>query len=406
MKVNVGAEPMDGRACRTSSRLNRGVVRRASRVGRVAIGMAAVTSVSLLTGLGPLSSSAGAAPPSIVRATCSAANLANRLYSPMYVDNSLQVFSGENLRTIATVGGLGTPAEMVTSGDGRTLYIDDWGTGSLRVMDACTFKTIALIPVGSFSIATYISGPAGSLASRYMYVSSLADEDVNVVDTWTNTIVKRYFVPGIAGAQLSPDGTRLYAVTAEGVFTFDPMTGRQVAPFLFTGRLVPTWLTATPDGSKLYLADTGSDRVSVVDAHTMTIIKTIQFPFGTTPITAKVTPDGKEVWIADGASAYGAVVISTATDSVMKVIPTNGMDLYISFSKDSKYAYLAEGGPGSLNAHLGVPFLVLAALTLVRGDGDIRIESTSSLQQVGPVVPTGQIPGDVSSAQPGIVSGG
>ena len=304
--------------------------------------------------------------------SCSAATLASRSYSPMYDDNTLQVFSGDNLQTIGTVTGLSTPAEMVTSGDGRTLYIDDWGTGSLRVMNACTFRTIALLPVGGFSIASYISGPDGSLASRYMYVSSLADEDVNVVDTWTNTIVRTYPVPGIAGVQLSPDGSRLYAVTAEGVFTFDPMTGQQLAPFLFTGTLVPTWMTATPDGSKLYLADTASDRISVVDAHTMTITKTIQLPFGSTPITVSVTPDGKEVWVANGSSTDGAVVISTATDSVVKVIPTNGMALAITFSRDGSDAYIAEGGPNSDNAHLGALFLVLAALTLVRGDGDIQ----------------------------------
>ena len=338
--------------------------------------------------------------------SCSAAALASRSYSPMYDDNTLQVFSGDDLQTIGTVGGLSTPAEMVTSGDGRTLYVDDWGTGALRVMNACTFQTIALIPVGGFSIASYISGPNGSLGSRYMYVSSLADEDVNVVDTWTNTIVRTYPVPGIAGVQLSPDGSRLYAVTAEGVFTFDPMTGQQVAPFLFTGTLVPTWMTATPDGSKLYLADTGSDRISVVDAQTMTITKTIQLPFGSTPITVSVTPDGKEVWVADGASSDGAVVISTATDSVVKVIPTNGMALAITFSRDGSDAYIAEGGPNSDSAHLGALFLVLAALTAVRGDGDIRIMNTSTLQQVGPVVATGQVPGNVSSAQPGVVSGG
>jgi YVTN family beta-propeller protein len=324
----------------------------------------------------------------------------------MYDDNTLQVFSGDDLETIGTVGGLSTPAEMVTSGDGRTLYVDDWGTGSLRVMDACTFQTIALIPVGGFSIASYISGPNGSLGSRYMYVSSLADEDVNVVDTWTNTIVRTYLVPGIAGVQLSPDGSRLYAVTAEGVFTFDPMTGQQLAPFLFTGALVPTWMTATPDGSKLYLADTGSDRISVVNAHTMTITKTIQLPFGSTPITISVTPDGKEVWVADGASSDGAVVISTATDSVVKVISTNGMALAITFNRDGSDAYIAEGGPNSNSTHLGALYLVLAALALVRGDGDIRIMNTSTLQQVGPVVATGQVPGDVSSAQPGVVSGG
>ena len=76
----------------------------------------------------------------------------------MYDDNTLQVFEGDNLQTIATVGGLSTPAEMVTSGDGRTLYVDDWGSGSFRVMNACNFQTIALLPVGGFSIASYISG--------------------------------------------------------------------------------------------------------------------------------------------------------------------------------------------------------------------------------------------------------
>lgn len=398
--VGVGCE----RQPRLVPRLAR-AVRHTGRVVVCALAVAVAFTGLVVSTAGSVQASAQPVPPASAE-SCSAATLASRSYSPMYDDNTLQVFEGDNLQTIATVGGLRTPAEMVTSGDGRTLYVDDWGSGSLRVMNACNFQTIALLPVGGFSIATYISGSNGSLGSRYMYVSSLADEDVNVVDTWTNTIVRRYLVPGIAGVQLSPDGSRLYAVTAEGVFTFDPMTGKQLAPFLFTGTLVPTWMTATPDGSKLYLADTGSDRISVVDAHTMKITKTIALPFGTTPITVSVTPDGKEVWVANGASSEGAVVISTVTDSVIKVIPTNGMALAITFNRSGSYAYIAEGGPNSDNAHLGVLFLVLAALALVRGDGDIRIMDTTTLQQVGPVVATGQVPGNVSSAQPGVVSGG
>jgi hypothetical protein len=228
-------------------------------MGRVVV--CALASLIALIAVSTTGSAGGSAQPApqVAADSCSSATLTSRSYSPMYDDNTLQVFSGDDLQTIDTVSGLSTPAEMVTSGDGRTLYIDDWGTGSLRVMNACTFQTIALIPVGGFSIASYISGPDGSLGSRYMYVSSLADEDVNIVDTWTNSIVRTYPVPGITGVQLSPDGSRLYAVTAEGVFTFNPMTGQQLAPFLFTGTLVPTWMTATPDGSKLYLADTGSD---------------------------------------------------------------------------------------------------------------------------------------------------
>jgi DNA-binding beta-propeller fold protein YncE len=239
-----------------------------------------------------------------------------------------------------------------------------------------------------------------------MYVSSVTAASVSVVDTQTDTIVRRYLVPGVVGVHISPDGKTLYAVTALGVLALDPQTGQQVAPFLATGTLVPTWMTETPDGSKLYLADTAGDGVSVVDAHTMRIEKTIQFPFGTSPIIAKVTPDGKEVWLANGASSYGIAVISTATDTLTKVIPTNGMVAYVSFSPDSKVGYVAEVGASANSAHLGLVFLLTGAVKLVGGPGDIRLISTATHEQVGPVVPTGKMPGDVATAQPGIVSGG
>jgi DNA-binding beta-propeller fold protein YncE len=110
--------------------------------------------------------------------------------------------------------------------------------------------------------------------------------------------------------------------------------------------------------------------------------------------------------VANGASADGIDVISTATDTLTKVIPTNGTALYVSFSPDSKLAYVAESGPKSDNAHLGQVHLVIAVLKLPPENGDFRVISTSTLQQVGSVVPTGEFPDDLSTAQPGVVAGG
>jgi hypothetical protein len=67
---------------------------------------------------------------------------------------------------------------------------------------------------------------------------------------------------------------------------------------------------------------------------------------------------------------------------------------------------VAEAGVNANSSHLGLVYLVAAVLTLVRGPGDIRIISTATHAQVGPVVTVGQIPGDVATAQPGVVSGG
>jgi DNA-binding beta-propeller fold protein YncE len=165
-------------------------------------------------------------------------------------------------------------------------------------------------------------------------------------------------------------------------------------------------MTTTLDGSKLYLADTAGDAVTVVNARSMTITKTIQFPFGTTPIVDKISPDGRDVWVADGASASGIEVISTSTDSLLKTIPTNGTALYVSFSPDSSLAYVSEGGAESDSSHLGLLFLLAGVLKLPRENGDIRVINTASLQQVGPLVPTGSLPDDLSTMQSGVVEGG
>jgi DNA-binding beta-propeller fold protein YncE len=169
---------------------------------------------------------------------------------------------------------------------------------------------------------------------------------------------------------------------------------------------VPTWMTTSADGSKLYLADTAGDSVAIVDASTMQIIKTLKLPFGTSPIVAKASPDGSQIWIADGASAQGIVVIDTATDSIVKVIATNGLSPYVSFSPDGRWAYVAEVGANSDSSHLGLLYLATSALKLVRGPGDVRIFDTSTLRQTGSPVPVGQMPGDVATVQPGVVSGG
>jgi YVTN family beta-propeller protein len=325
----------------------------------------------------------------------------------MYGDGSLHIFTTQpTLTPLATVGGLSSPGELVTTGDGRFLYINDWGSSSIRVFDTCTLQYVASIPVGSFSISTYIPANGTTSDGRYLYVASTTSADISVIDTTTNTVVKRYLVPGIVNVQLSPDGTRLYALTALGVLTLNPATGQQLAPFLSTGLLVPTWMTAAADGSTLYLADTVASAVTIVNASTMTVIKTIQLPAGTTPIVDKVSPDGSQVWVANGASNDGIDVISTATNQIIKVIPTNGTALYVSFSPDSSLAYISEAGAESDNSGLGLLALLLGVLKLPMQNGDIRVVSTANFQQVGATVPTGPFPDDLSTAQPGVVSGG
>lgn len=335
---------------------------------------------------------------------CGEAELRTRAYSPIFA-GTLQVFTRNRwgLTPIGTIGGLSQPAELVVSGDGRKLYVNDWGTESLRVMDACTLQTLKLINVGSYSISSYISAGWGS-DGRYIYVSSIDKPGISVVDTWVDRVVKFYSVPGIIDLHLSADGSRLYALTATNVVTLSPWTGEQIKPPLVLGSLGPTWATTSLDGSKLYLADTYGGGLTIVDAYKMEIIKTLSLPPNCAPIQIKIKPDGTEAWMVTADPQAGLVVLSTITERITHIIATNGLGLYVSFSPDGRQAYVAEGGASPSLTDNGLENLAVDA-TLTTAS-DIRVFDTTTYQQIGPLVPTGQNPGDLATVQPGVESGG
>ncbi len=64
---------------------------------------------------------------------------------------------------------------------------------------------------------------------------------------------------------------------------------------ILTQRAVGVAVTA--DGSKVYIANSGDDTVSVIDAGSRKVIAPIDV--GTNPFGVAVTPDGKTVYVAN-----------------------------------------------------------------------------------------------------------
>ncbi|MEV0947553.1 beta-propeller fold lactonase family protein [Rhodococcus sp. NPDC049939] len=53
----------------------------------------------------------------------------------------------------------------------------------------------------------------------------------------------------------------------------------------------------SPDGSRAYIANWGSDSVSVIDTATNTVTETV--PVGETPLEVAITPDGDHAYITN-----------------------------------------------------------------------------------------------------------
>jgi YVTN family beta-propeller protein len=107
-------------------------------------------------------------------------------------------------------------------------------------------------------------------------------------------------------------------------------------------------------GSTLYFADTGNDTVAVIDSASLNV-KNYENPtetliqVGFSPENLAVTPDGSQVWVADSGpqtgqpSLGGISVISTATDTVTSTLKLPADPREIAFSPSGATAYVTSG---------------------------------------------------------------
>ncbi|MFF0311836.1 beta-propeller fold lactonase family protein [Streptosporangium sp. NPDC004379] len=101
-----------------------------------------------------------------------------------------------------------------------------------------------------------------------------------------------------------------------------------------------------PPRKPLYVTESASDRVSVIDTATDRIIATI--PVGRTPIRAAVGPDGSRLYVTDNGDDTVSV-IDTATDAVVSVLPVGEAPFTAVISPDGTRAYVANLGSSTVS---------------------------------------------------------
>jgi YVTN family beta-propeller protein len=129
--------------------------------------------------------------------------------------------------------------------------------------------------------------------------------------------------------RISPDGSLFFVadMMSDGVYVVDGASFRQI-DFIRTG-VGAHGLYPSRDGSKLYVANRGSNRihgaphgkgsVSVIDFATRAVVVTWPIPGGGSPDMGNVSADGKRLWLS-GRYDNVVYVIETASGEV-KTIP-------------------------------------------------------------------------------------
>jgi len=261
----------------------------------------------------------------------------SRLYVSNEADSTLDVVDGRTLRVMSKVPLTGHPNNIAASRDGARVYVAiRQAPGAVDVVDTASLQRVKSIPIKGDVHNTYVTPDgrfvvAGSIVGKNLTVIDQRTEepvwtlgfdlgvrplafeqnpdgstkrifvqlsDLNgfaVVDFATHKEVTRVMLPQIAAGKkpVMEGGNTSHgmAVTADNkllvvnsrlnsaVYVYS-LPDLKLAGSVDVG-IAPDWVTLTPDGRSAYVANAGSNNVSVVDLTAMREVTRI--PVGQVP---------------------------------------------------------------------------------------------------------------------------
>jgi YVTN family beta-propeller protein len=142
------------------------------------------------------------------------------------------------------------------------------------------------------------------------------------------------------GIAVSPEGTHVYVVNSgdDSVSAIDADTGTAVT--IAVGH-APYGIALTPDGRKAYVANAGSNSVSVVDTQAHVVTETIAV--GENPYGVAVAPGGERVYVTNQAAGSLTVI-----DGATSTFTVGSAPMGVAVSPDGQTAYVVDNDAHSL----------------------------------------------------------
>src|SRR6266446_3404301 len=201
------------------------------------------------------------------------------------------------------------------------------------------------------AIAIVLGG--APLFAQNAYITNFHGNTVSVIATATNTVVGLPIPVGTLplGVAVTPDGSTVYVANSgdgsvNGTVSVIATATNTVTATIPVGNL-PVGVAVTPDGSKVYVANEVDSTVSVIDTATNTVVGLpIRVGNRYSPLGIAVTPDGSKVYVANERSNTVSV-IDTATNTVVAALPVGQTPVAFGVFIQPRFA----GTPGNANCY-------------------------------------------------------
>jgi len=207
-----------------------------------------------------------------------------------------QTFCAGTLTTAVAFSGASAGATYSWTNSNTSIGLAASGTGNIPAFTATN-------ATGSPVTATVTVTP--QLANRFAFIANNTTNNVSVVDIATNTIVSTISVGnGPVGVAVHPNGSRVYVANSASstVSVINTTSFTVTATIALAAGSNPYGIAVSPDGSKVYTANNGGSSLSEISTATNTVTRTNLVGAG--PVGIIVSPDGSRLYVTrpNGAS--------------------------------------------------------------------------------------------------------
>jgi YVTN family beta-propeller protein len=378
---------------------------RAMVAGGIAVAAAAAAAVSLSLPHGASSARSGVAgqPLSAKLISSSCGGPAGAAYVADAGWDGFSAINTANCSVIQTYN-VGDPAVPGDPGDsdyastdegiaihGSTLYFADTGNSSIAVINAAALNPKDYNPAETdISTGTFPQDLAVTPDGSQLWVANTGPQtqpdsptSVSVIDTATKKVIATIPTAGSpTQVAFSPDGSKAYVVTADGLYTFSTKTLSKAG---FTPGLgEPHSIAVAPDGT-LYVTDTDGNSVKVLSPAGQV---TATIGVGELPWAIVVSADGKTAYVASPDSD-SVSVISTAALAVTATIPVSGDPDTLGLTPDGSQLWIGQRSLAYLTLLDTKTATVAGSLNL----GGSKAQSGDGYEPTGIVLTTTPTPG-------------
>ncbi|MET9508736.1 YncE family protein [Streptomyces flavidovirens] len=237
----------------------------------------------------------------------------------------------ERLLGDSTVGS--GPTGLSSAPDGNTVFTANSRSNTVSFVDTTTRQVTATVPVG---VRPFAAVP--SRDGTRVLTADYGSDTAAIIDVASSRVTATVSVGALPHTIATiPNGTAYFTNHGAGTVTALGPDNR-VSATIPVGTF-PTGISATARGDSLYVSNTGSGNVSVIDTATNKVSAVI--PAGTAPLGNAVSPEGKHLYIADSA-ANTLLIANTQTGTTTARIPVGAGPQGVALSPGGQRAWVTN----------------------------------------------------------------